>query len=124
MKEIYLGKAKRNIRAAQLLFDNELYDESANRAYYAAFQAAFAMLMSLDLQTKKISHEAVQSIFNREFIHRRKIFPGKFKSFLLDLLFVRNNADYKPMFISRRKALRQINKAREFLEFVEQELSK
>lgn len=124
MNVIFLEKAKRNIRAAQLLFDNELYDESANRAYYAAFQAALAMLSTLDLRIEKINHEAAQSIFNREFIHRRKIFPGKFKSYLLDLLFVRNNADYKPIFISKKRASRQIKKAKDFLERVEQEFHK
>jgi hypothetical protein len=85
LKEIYLEKARRNIRAAQLLFENELYDESANRAYYAAFQAALAALSVYGFQIERISHEGAQSVFKRELIHRRKFFPGKFKSYLLGL---------------------------------------
>lgn len=122
MKQIFLEKAKRNIRAAQLLFDNELYDESANRAYYAAFQAALAMLSTVGISIERISHEATQSVFNRELIHRRKVFPGKFKSYLLDLLAVRGDADYKAKFISKRIAKLQLRMAKEFLERIEQEI--
>jgi len=44
MKAVFLANAKSNIRAAQLLFDHQMYDDSVNRAYYAAFHAALAAL--------------------------------------------------------------------------------
>jgi hypothetical protein len=44
MENEFLTKAKENITAAALLFENELYNASANRAYYAAFQAAIAAI--------------------------------------------------------------------------------
>lgn len=121
---VFLAKAKRNIQAAQLLFDNQMYDESANRAYYAAFQAALAALSTLGLQVEGMSHEAVQSKFNEELIYRRKIYPRYFKSYLVDLLLVRVNADYKTISTSKKIALRQIKKAKEFFEKVEKEMIK
>jgi hypothetical protein len=40
MKTELFTKAQENIKAAQLLFDNQLYNASVNSAYYAAFQSA------------------------------------------------------------------------------------
>ncbi len=40
----FFQKAKNNLNAAQLYFDNGFYDACANRAYYAALQAAVAAL--------------------------------------------------------------------------------
>ena len=36
MKTEFLTKAKENLTAAQVCFDNELFNACANRAYYAA----------------------------------------------------------------------------------------
>ncbi|MBI1923224.1 HEPN domain-containing protein [Candidatus Poribacteria bacterium] len=44
MKEKFLERAKENLKAAHLLFDNALYNAMANRAYYAASHAAIAAL--------------------------------------------------------------------------------
>lgn len=70
ISSIFLIKAKRNIQVAQLLFDNQFYDESANRAYYAAFQAALTALSTLGMEVEGMSHDAVQASFNNEFIHK------------------------------------------------------
>lgn len=117
----FLIKARRNLQAAQLLFDHQMYDESANRAYYAAFQAALAALAAIGIQTERMSHEAVQANFNAELIHRRKIYPGHFKSYLPDLQAVRIEADYTLKSISKKVTSHQIKKAKEFVEKVEQE---
>jgi len=121
---MFLNKAKTNIQAAQLLFDNQMYDASANRAYYAAFQAAVAALSAAGLQTERISHETTQALFSGELIRRRKIYPSHLKSYLLDLQAVRDDADYKQKLISKKVALRQIKKAKEFIEHIEREISK
>ncbi len=122
-ESIFLTKAKRNVQASQLLFDNQMYDESANRAYYAAFQAALAALSTLRIQVEGMSHEATQSKFNEEFVHRRKIYPNHLKSYLSELLGVRNSADYKAKFTSKKAALLQLKKAKEFVAKVEREIS-
>jgi len=121
LNSIFLIKAKRNIQAAQLLFDHQMYDESANRAYYAAFQAALAALSVLGIHVEGMSHEAAQSTFNTELIHRRKIYPGHFKSYLLELQAIRIQADYSLKLTSKKIAMTQIKHAKEFVEHIEQE---
>ena len=44
MRDEFLTKAKENIRAAEVLFEHQLYNAAVNRAYYAAFHAAIAAL--------------------------------------------------------------------------------
>lgn len=55
METVFISKAKENIKAAELLFDNQLYNASANRAYYAAFQAAITALAATGISVEKIS---------------------------------------------------------------------
>lgn len=119
---IFLTKAKRNLQAAQLLFDHQMYDESASRAYYAAFQAALAKLSDAKIPVDRMSHKAVQANFNAVFIHKQKIYPSHLKSFLSDLHAARIDADYKPLVISKKVAMQQIKKAKEFVERIEQEM--
>ena len=119
MKNEFLIKAKENISAAEILFENQLYNASANRAYYAAFQAAIAALADLGIETGRISHESIQANFAVELIQRRKIYPNHLKSYLMDLQSVRNDADYKLKSISKKVASRQLRKAKEFIDKIE-----
>ena len=41
MVDEFLQKAGKNLESARLCFENTLYDASAGRAYFAAFQAAW-----------------------------------------------------------------------------------
>ena len=60
----FLSKAHDTLLAAQVLLEKELYDSCANRAYYAAFQAALAALTSFGLKAEKSEHKWVQATFN------------------------------------------------------------
>jgi len=97
----FLNKAKENLTAAQVCFDNGLFNACANRAYYAALQAAIAALAHRGIKRDKIDHGQVQADFSRELINRRKIYPSKFKSYLPDIQFVRNQADYSGENVSK-----------------------
>ena len=121
---IFLTKAKRNLQAAQLLFDHQMYDESANRAYYAAFQAALAALSNLGMPVEGMSHEAAQAAFNTELIRKRKVYPGNFRSYLYELQTIRLDADYKLVFVSKKVASKQIKKAQEFVDRIVLEMNK
>jgi uncharacterized protein (UPF0332 family) len=122
MQIIFLAKVKRNVEAAQLLFDHQMYDESANRAYYAAFQAARAALSAIGVPIEGFKHKAVQANFNTELIQKRKIYPGYLKSCLLELQLIRNDADYKLIFTTKKSALTQLKKAQGFVNFIQQEI--
>ena len=49
MEHEFLTNSKENLKAAELLFDNGLYNASANRAYYAAFHAAIVALADIGI---------------------------------------------------------------------------
>jgi uncharacterized protein (UPF0332 family) len=122
MKKELLTKAKENIKAAELLFENRFYNASANRAYYAAFQSAIAALLDAGMEMDRITHEAAQAHFAKELIQKRKIYPNHLRAYLMDLQAVRNYADYELRFVSKKVAFRQLRRAEEFVDKVEQEL--
>ena len=111
-QELFISRAKENLEAAILLFDNELFNACANRAYYAAFHLAIASILSVGI-TPTIDHKTVQTLFSENFFNRRKVLPSKFKEYLSDLQIIRNIADYKDG-ISKARAKIQLNMAKDF----------
>ncbi len=124
MKEEFLSKAKENLKIAQLSFEAECYNACANRAYYAAFQAAIAALADHGAEKGKNDHAWVQSEFNRRLIKRRKEYPAKLKTYLLNMQQVRNVADYSKEGVGKRHALKQLSRSTEIVQLIEKELSK
>ena len=120
----FWNKADENLKAAQLCFENGFYNACANRAYYAMYHAAIAILMvkGFPPTQKQIDHGWIQSTFARELINRRKIFEGKLKTYLPDCQNVRNDADYAGILISNKTAKRQVNKTSEFINAIKMEL--
>ena len=124
VKAEFLNKAKTNLQVAQICFDSGFYDACANRAYYAAFQAAIAALADRGRKSDKNDHKWVQATFSSELINRQKVYPAHLKSYLMDMQVVRNQADYTDENVSKRLASQQLSKAQEMLELIEKELSK
>ncbi|MBX3045254.1 MAG: HEPN domain-containing protein [Candidatus Kapabacteria bacterium] len=69
MKESFRNRALENIRAAEVLFEQEFFNASANRAYYAAFHAAISAILSIGIEPK-IEHKPVHSIFTENYFNR------------------------------------------------------
>ncbi len=90
----FTAKASENLRAAELAFASRLFNASANRAYYAALHAAVAALAMGGIHLDRVDHSSVQAKFSGELIRRRKVYPGRFRSYLMRLQVVRDNADY------------------------------
>lgn len=124
MKAEFLNKAKENLKVAQICFDNGFYDACANRAYYAAFQAAIAALADKGIKTDKNDHKWVQATFSGTLVKQRKVYPGKLKSYLMDMQTIRNQGDYTHENVTKRLAFQQLSKAKEVVELVEKELNK
>ncbi len=119
----FFDKARANLSAAQLCYDNDLFDASANRAYYAAFQAAVAALAHKGIKRKdRLDHEWVQAQFNGRLIRRDKLFPGKIRSYLPDIQAIRNIADYRNDSVSKKETARQLAKAKEFILLISKEI--
>jgi len=123
MKIEFLTKAKENLTAAQLCFENGLYNACANRTYYAAMQAAIAALAHKGIRRDKIDHAQVRADFSGELIKRRKIYPSKLKSMLYEMQIARNQADYSSEPVSRKIASRRLAKLQEMFGYIEKEIS-
>ena len=119
----FFHKAEDNLNVARLCFDNGYYDACANRAYYAALQAAVAALEDKGIKRERIDHKWVQAEFSGKLIHSRKIYPIKLKAYLPDMQSVRNDADYSDEGVSKKDADRQLRKSEEFLKLIGKELT-
>ncbi len=115
-----IEKAHEALRAAELCFAEKLYNSTANRAYYAMFQAAVVALETVGFRpkSKEWSHESVQATFATELIRRRKLYSAGLVADLLDILSIRNQADYKERNVSKEDARDALNAARYFVEAV------
>ena len=68
---IYIKGAQDAVASAQYNLDGEFYGVAVNRAYYAFFYAATALLLTLDMTRSK--HAGVLAAFREQFVK-----PGEF----------------------------------------------
>ncbi|MEE4357279.1 MAG: HEPN domain-containing protein [Desulfococcaceae bacterium] len=124
MKTEFLAKAKENLAAATICFDGSLYNACANRSYYSALQAAVAALDHKGIRRDKIDHGQVQADFSGGLIKRRKVYPSRLKSYLSDMQFIRDKADYTDKNVSSKIAERMLGKLKEMVGIVEKEIGR
>ena len=111
-----LKNAFEKLETARILYKNARYDDAVSRAYYAAFHAMTAALLSRDLSYS--SHGQVIGAFNREFI-KTGVFPKKFSSIIQALFDDRQIGDYGILVkISKRTTLEHIKKAEMMIEAI------
>ena len=122
MKEEFLSKADENLKIAQISFEEKCYNACANRAYFAAFQAAIAALIHSDIKRGKFDHKWVQAEFNERLIKRQKVYPGKLRAYLLKMQMLRNMSDYEHKKVSKTDASEQLRKAEEIVTFIRKEI--
>ena len=79
------------LRQAVLLRDGGEWDGVVNRAYYAMFYAALALLLTRGLGSSK--HSGVLSLVDREFV-RPGQFPKEMSAALRDAFNQRQKSDY------------------------------
>ena len=115
-----IEKAHESLRAAEVCFGEKLYNSTANRAYYAMFQAAVVALETVGFRPKgkEWSHEGVQATFAMELTRRRKLYSVSLVADLLDILSIRHQADYKERNVSREDARDALKAAQHFVEAV------
>ena len=86
-----LFKSREKLETAQIDFDNERYNDSVSRSYYAVFHAISAVLLSKGLHFS--THAQTIGAFNKEFI-RTKQFPAVFTRIIRKLFKERQMGDY------------------------------
>ena len=106
-----LSKARENLHAARLCQREKHYNATANRAYYACAQAAFAILIQHHKTPAKPSHDSVY----REFLGVYSQSSSKLPKILSSLRTHRETADYTDININPRQALDCIIAANDFV---------
>ncbi len=111
--ERLLDKAGHAIRAAQILLDAEERDFAAERAYYAMFYVAEALLLERGKRFRK--HSAVHAAFGEQFT-KAGLLESKYHRWLLDAFDRRIVSDYDTTGeLSPHEVRETINRAKEFL---------
>lgn len=125
--EIYLGKAQASLAGAESEAANGRYDNCANRAYYASFQAAIAALLKVGIRPSNAlghwNHAFVPGQFVGQLVNRRKLYPVSVRETLSLLYQLRQAADYSDDLITQTQALRALRRARELVQLVVRDLS-
>lgn len=117
--EAFLHKSAESLAGAESEFLNGRYNNAANRAYYACFQAAIAALDGASIRPSgrksEWGHDFVQSQFAGVLIHRRKRYPTALRGALGEMHALREQGDYQLADVSRIQAARALVVAREFV---------
>ena len=117
--DAFLSKARESLAGAESEFMNARYNNVANRAYYACYQAAVAALELASVRppggVNRWSHGFVQSQFAGLLVNRRKRYPAALRDALSTLVDLREQADYEVDPIGRTQASRLLARARAFV---------
>lgn len=119
---IFLDKALASLAGAESEAANARYDNCANRAYYACFQAAVSALLRAGIQSPNPqghwTHSFVPGHFVGQLVNRRKLYPATLRDTLPRAYQLRQTADYTDDLVTEIQALRALRRAREFVHAV------
>ena len=111
---IYLAKAQESLAGAESEAEQERYNNSANRSYYACFQAAIAALQQAGITPPSgsdWSHGFVQATFVGQLINRRKLYPTRLRQVLMRNMALRHATDYESDHVSQAQAERALQRS-------------
>ena len=113
----YLEKSKAKLEVAQKLLKGGDLDDAVSRAYYCAFHAAQAVLLTEGLSAE--THQGLVNLFGLHLVKTGK-FEKKFGKYLANLKDDRENSDYEVYSaIDRETAECAVREATEFLQAAE-----
>lgn len=116
-----LQKADDSIIQAGALFNIQQHFGAVNRAYYAIFYAAIAILLTKDLGSSK--HSGVLSLFDREFVKTNEI-DRKWSKIFHDAFDLRATGDYAKLAdVTAQQATKTIQNAKEFVSWAKEWLA-
>jgi uncharacterized protein (UPF0332 family) len=119
---IYLAKAEESLAGAESEFTNGRYNNTANRCYYACFQAAVAALIGAGIGPTRAggqwSHAFVPAQFDGQLIRRRKLYPSELRNVLGRNYLLRQVADYEEDAVTHTEASRALRRTRPFVEAI------
>ena len=102
---------------ARLMYENGRYKNALNRGYYAIFHAIRAVNALTGFDSSK--HSGVIAYFNQNYV-KSEIFPKEVSKIIRLASENREKADYLDFYIaSKEEAEKQIQRAEEFLKWIE-----
>ena len=117
--DAFVTKARESLAGAESEFANAQYNNVANRAYYACFQAAVAALDLASVRppggSNRWSHGFAQAQYAGLLINQRKLYPAALRDTFNELARVREQADYKTDTIGRARASRTLARAHDLV---------
>lgn len=123
---VHLAKARESLEGAVSEYRGQRYNNCANRAYYACFQAAIAGLQREGIKARggRWSHGFVPSQFEGRLIKQRKRYGSEMRGTLGRLYNLHEVADYKESTVSRTEADHALRRALFFVRTIQEGESK
>jgi uncharacterized protein (UPF0332 family) len=119
---LYMENAHEVLEVARLNLDNDYYGSACNRAYYAVFYAASALLFAKGMSFGK--HSAALSAFRQHFIKTGEL-DVKWSEIYQRIMSHRQIGDYDiNLRVEKEQATGDVRDAQAFVEEVEQWLRK
>ena len=117
-----MERAYETLSSAEVLYHQGQDSASiVNRAYYAMFYAALALLATIGQETSK--HSGVISLFDKHFI-KSEILPKEMGKFLHRAFDMRHTGDYEDQIeLTQEQALQVLESAIQFVNSIEEKLS-
>lgn len=118
----HLHKAREKLDTAAILLKDKKFDDVVSRAYYAAFHAAQALLLTEGLTAN--THQGLVNLFGLHFAKMGKV-DKKYGKYLSNLKDDREDGDYEVYSaIDAEAAQIAVQKAKEFVEAMAQYLKR
>ena len=112
-----LDKSREKLRVAEHLLQSGEYEDAVSRAYYSAFHAAQAALLTEGLTAN--THQGLVNLFGLHLVKTGKL-PKQLGKFLANLKDDRESSDYEVYSgIDRETAQHAVEEAKAFLAAVE-----
>lgn len=114
-----LTQADETLSDAKTMLQSKLSPRSIiNRAYYSMFYGILALFLKTDIDLKTSRHAGVISIFDKEFVHTKKI-DERYSKILHRAFSARQEADYKEFVeLSYGDAAEFVKLAEEFIKAI------
>jgi len=117
-----LSRARETFEAAQILAENDKWNSTINRLYYAAYYAISALLLSKDLSPT--THNGVKQKFSEHFI-KEELIPKEFGKMFSQLFTWRQKGDYDDLFdFDKEKVLPYFDPVERLIELIEEMIEK
>jgi len=119
-----LARAKEFLQGAEYAVQNDSFNVGAVCSYAALFWAARAALAYEGFDQPTWEHSELRSRFTEKLIKNTERYPPNFGSWLSKAFVLRNSAQYNFLAPKVKDVRRMIKHAREFIQKIEEEISK